>query len=43
MDVLIASEVLFSNFINKNNIILDNDYETIKNYYKYNFRYKKNR
>ena len=37
MDVLIASEVLFSNFINKNNIILDNDYETIKNYYKYNF------
>ena len=37
MDVLIASEVLFSNFVNKNNIILDNDYETIKNYYKYNF------
>jgi len=37
MNVLIQSDILFSNFVNKNNIILDNDYENIKNYYKYNF------
>ena len=35
--VLQPSELIFTNFINNNNIMLDNDYETIKNYYNYNF------
>ena len=37
MPVLIPSETMFSNFINKNDIILDKDYDNLKNYYNYNF------
>tara|TARA_Y100001970_G_scaffold87959_1_gene111024 strand:- start:11020 stop:11445 length:426 start_codon:yes stop_codon:yes gene_type:complete len=37
MSVLIPSETMFSNFINKNDIILDKDYDNLKNYYNYNF------
>tara|TARA_B100000029_G_scaffold3134_1_gene3900 strand:+ start:55 stop:480 length:426 start_codon:yes stop_codon:yes gene_type:complete len=37
MSVFIPSETLFSNFINKNDIILDKNYDNLKNYYNYNF------
>ena len=37
MSVFIPSEILFSNFINKNDIILDKNYDNLKNYYNYNF------
>jgi hypothetical protein len=36
MNVLIPSEELFENFVNNKNIILGEDYESLKNYYKYN-------
>jgi len=37
MSLFIPSEILFSNFINKNDIILDKNYDNLKNYYNYNF------
>ena len=37
MSLFIPSEIMFSNFINKNDIILDKNYDNLKNYYNYNF------
>jgi len=37
MSNFIPSEIMFSNFINKNDIILDENYDNLKNYYNYNF------
>ena len=37
MSVLIPSEIIFSNFINNNDIILDKNYDNLKNYYSNNF------
>lgn len=37
MSIFIPSETIFSNFINNNDIILDKNYDNLKNYYTYNF------
>lgn len=37
MSTFIPSETIFSNFINNNDIILDKNYDNLKNYYTYNF------
>lgn len=37
MSIFIPSEIMFSNFINNNDIILDKHYDNLKNYYNYNF------